>query len=292
LPALCARYSVRYLRRATSEGAKAGNLNFGLAHSEGDVILVLDADFQATTNILWRMVGLLEDSVALVQTPQHYYSTDPIQHNLGGGRAWTEEQRHFFDVVLPARDAWGSAVCVGTGFVVLRDALGPEGFPTGCLSEDVYLGQVLRSRGYKLRYLNEVLAYGAAADSLPEYIRQRIRWCQGSIQFLWLPYGAFRAPGLSLLERLFYLEMPLYWVSQFLFLALMMFAPLAYFWAGVPVFSAPLDDAVSYVVPRIFVVAAVTYWISGGRIMPIRSSRRSRRPSRSSTFSRPWARWF
>jgi cellulose synthase (UDP-forming) len=240
-----------------------------LSQTSSDFVLVLDADFQARPNILWRTIGLLDDRVALIQVPQHYFSTDPIQHNLGGARAWTEEQRHFFDIVLPARDAWGNAVCVGTGFLVRRDALGPEGFPTGCLSEDVYLGYFLRSHGYQVRYLNEALSHGAAADSLPEYIRQRVRWCQGSIQFLWLPYGALRAPGLGLLDRLFYLEMPLYWISQFLFLALMLLAPAVYFWSGVPVFSAHLDDALSHVLPRIFIVALVTYWISDGRVMPI-----------------------
>ena len=202
LPDLCAGYGVRYLRRGTSDGAKAGNLNHGLAHSTGEVILVLDADFRATPNILWRLVGLLDETTALVQTPQHYYTTDPIQHNLGGGRDWTEEQRQFFDVVLPARDAWGAAVCVGTGFVVRRDALGLGGFETACLSEDVYGGFAIRSRGFRVRYLNEPLAFGAAADSLSEYIRQRVRWCQGIIQAVWLPYGPFRAPNRRLIDRL------------------------------------------------------------------------------------------
>ncbi len=269
LPYLCARYGVRYLRRPTSEHAKAGNLNFGLAQSTGAVILVLDADFRATRNILWRLVGLLDERVALVQTPQHYYSSDPIQHNLGGMRAWTEEQRHFFDVVLPARDAWGNAVCVGTGFVVRREALGPGGFEIGCLSEDVYGGYALMSRGLRVLYLNEPLAMGAAADSVPEYIRQRVRWCQGILQAVFLPYGPLRASGLRLVDRLFYLEMPLYWVSQFGFLGLVLLAPLIYFWTGVPAFDASLEAAAFRVLPRIVASSAVMYWLSGGRVMPI-----------------------
>ena len=275
LPDLCAEYGVRYLRRSTSGGAKAGNLNHGVAHSTGEVILVLDADFRATPNILWRLVGLLDDTTALVQTPQHYYTTDPIQHNLGGGRCWTEEQRHFFDVVLPARDAWGAAVCVGTGFVVWRNALGQHGFETACLSEDVYGGFAVRSRGFEVRYLNEALAFGAAADSLSEYIRQRIRWCQGIIQALWLPYGPVRTPGLRFIERLLYAEMPAYWISQFGFLFFLLVAPAVYFWTGVPAFGCSSDQAASYLAPRVVGAAMVFYWISGGRVMPFISEIRN-----------------
>jgi cellulose synthase (UDP-forming) len=269
LPALCQECGVRYLRRTSSVDAKVGNLNFGISNTQADVILVLDADFRAEANILWRTVGLLDDRVALVQTPQHYYSSDPIQDNLGGETAWTEEQRHFFDVVLPARDAWGNALCVGTGFVVRRDALGPDGFVTGCLSEDVYSGYELLSRGYEIRYLNECLSHGAAADTLPEYIRQRVRWCQGIVQALWLPHGPLRAAGLRLLDRLFYIEMPLYWVSEFGFLACVLIAPLLYLWAGLTVFTCSLDDALSYVLPRLVAVSMVSYWMSKGRVMPV-----------------------
>ena len=269
LPGLCAHYGARYLRRSVHSGAKAGNLNHGISNTQAEVLLVLDSDFRAKPNILWRTVGMLDERVALLQTPQHYYSSDPIQHNLGGARFWTEEQRHFFDVVLPARDAWANALCVGTGFVVRREALGAGGFATGCLSEDVYGGYVLVSKGFKVRYLNECLSYGAAADSLPEYIRQRVRWCQGILQATWLPYGPLRAPGLSLVDRLFYLEMPLYWMSQFGLLACVLLAPLVFLFTGVPVFQCSVDDALSNVLPRIVVVSMVGYWISRGKVMPI-----------------------
>lgn len=269
LEALCVRYGVRYLRRESSAGAKAGNLNHGLANTDGEVVLVLDADFLAKPNILWRTVGLLDDETALVQTPQHYYSSDPIQRNLGGGKAWTEEQRFFFDKAIPSRDAWGNAICVGTGFVVRRAALEPDGFETGCLSEDVYGGFALVNRGWQIRYLNECLSHGAAADSLVEYIRQRTRWCQGIIQAIWLPYGPLRAPHLRLVDRLLYLEMPLYWVSQYGLLAMIVLAPAVYFWTGVPVFRSPLDEATAHVVPRIVASGLVTYWISEGKVMPI-----------------------
>jgi len=269
LPDLCSRFGARYLHRADSEGAKAGNLNYGLSRSDGEVLLVLDADFHPKPEILWRTVGLLDDKTALVQTPQHYYSPDPIQHNLGGGRAWTEEQRFFFDVAIPAREAWGNAICVGTSFVVSRAALGPRGFEVDCLSEDVYGGYALVSRGWRVRYLNECLSYGAAADSVVEYIRQRVRWCQGIIQAVGLPYGPLHAPNLSLIDRLLYLEMPLYWISQYGLLALMVVAPAVYFWTGVPVFESTFDEAEAHVVPRIMASALVTYWLSGGKVMPI-----------------------
>jgi cellulose synthase (UDP-forming) len=269
LPTLCSECGAKYLRRTSSANAKVGNLNYGISQTDAEVFLFLDADFRVEANILWRTVGLLDEHVALVQTPQHYYSSDPIQHNLGGETAWTEDQRYFFDVYLPARDAWKNAVCVGTSFVVRRSALLPEGFITGCLSEDVYAGYELLSRGHKILYLNEPLSRGSAADSLPGYIRQRVRWAQGILQSIFLPHGPLRAKGLGLLDRLFYLEMPLYWISQYGFLGCVLLAPVVYFWTGVPVFMCSIDDVMSYMLPRIAAVSMVVYWISKGKVMPI-----------------------
>jgi len=269
LPALCGQYGVQYCQRKTSAGAKAGNLNYGLTQSQSDVVLVLDADFVAEPGILWRTVGLLDDTVALVQTPQHFSNPDAIQGNLRISKWATEEQRFFFDEVLPALDWWGNAACVGTSFVVRRDALGPEGFPTGALSEDVYLGYRLMANGYQVRYLNERLSAGAAASSAAEYVKQRVRWSMGSVQFPFLEFGPLRASRLRLLDRVLFANMSLYWIVEFSFLAAILFSPVVYFWSGVPVFLASLDEAGAFILPRIIASAMVMFWRSEGRVMPV-----------------------
>ena len=89
----CVAQGVTYVSRPENTGAKAGNMNHALRQmAEEDTapsfIAVLDADFVPHSNFLKRTVALLKDEkVGLVQTPQHFFNSDPIQHNLGLSRS-------------------------------------------------------------------------------------------------------------------------------------------------------------------------------------------------------------
>ena len=127
---------------------------------------------------------MLEDpAVAVVQSPRFFYNADPIQHNLHAAQSWVDDQRIFFDVFQPAKDAWDCAFCVGTSFIVRRDRLTEiDGFPDEAICEDLNLSYTLLRHGYKTRWLNERLSVGLSAEGLPEYISQRTRWCLGTMQ--------------------------------------------------------------------------------------------------------------
>src|SRR4051794_35302598 len=183
----CDEAGARYITRANNDHAKAGNLNNALrvtaAQTNAPVILVLDADFAPRPDFLRRTVGLLASpQVAAVQTPQFYQNPDPIQHNLLAAQSWVDDQRFFFDIFQPAKDAWGCAFCVGTSFVIRRDRLNEiGGFPQQAVTEDIHLTYALLAKGYETWWLNERLSVGLSAEGIPEYITQRARWCLGTI---------------------------------------------------------------------------------------------------------------
>lgn len=270
LEELARERGARYLARSERKGFKAGNLNHALRHTQGDVILCLDADFAAAPNLLRRTVGLLADpEVAIVQTPQHFVNPDAIQANLRGSGAWPDEQRVFFDVLQPARDAWDNAFCVGTSFVVKRRCLEEiGGFPEASIVEDLYTTYCLKDRGYVTRYLNEPLSAGLAADDLGEFLKQRCRWAQGTLQCLWLPHGPLRARRLSLLDRLFFLD-PIVFYLSYLYVALTLFAPAVYWWTGTTVFHSKLGHLLNMFAPRMGASMVVLYWLSGRRVVPV-----------------------
>ena len=190
------------------------------------VILVLDADFAPRPDFLKRTVGLLSNpDVAVVQTPQFYYNPDPIQHNLLAAQSWVDDQRFFFDVFQPAKDAWGCAFCVGTSFVVRRDRLNEiGGFPSQAISEDINLTYTMLANGYQTRWLNEKLSIGLSAEGIPEYITQRARWCLGTIQVALLHDGPFFGSGFTFTQRWHYLHGVLNWLCK-PFLVLLLIAP-------------------------------------------------------------------
>jgi cellulose synthase (UDP-forming) len=267
---LCAAGSVGYFARPSNEHGKAGNLNFALPRTAGELVLVIDADFVLEPQFLYRTAGFLvyQERVALVQTPQHFRNPDPVQHNLLGTGAWTEEQHFFMNVVQSGRDAYENAFCVGSGWLVKRACLEDMGgFPQGSICEDLEISYVLRGRGLRTLFLNEPLAVGLAPESLPEYVKQRVRWCTGTLQHLFLPTGPLRGAGLSLLDRVFYLEPVVCWLT-YPFILMLLAAPILYWFTGVTALDAPGEGAALVLLPRFLAGYVLWHWLSRGKVMP------------------------
>jgi cellulose synthase (UDP-forming) len=270
----CERKGVHYARRPDNAHAKAGNLNNGLrlsaAATNAPYILVLDADFTPHRNIAYRTLGLFDEpKVGLVQTPQFYYNADPIQHNLRATDSWVDEQRVFFDVLQPAKDAADVAFCVGTSFVIRRDAITEAGgFPTGSVCEDIYTTYTLMRSGWVTRWLNERLSNGLSADSIVDYINQRSRWCLGTIQVALLRDGPLRGRGYSFAARVHYVHGLLHWLTK-PFILLMLAAPALYWYTGVSAFHATPRAFAMYGLPPLVMFWGYTYWISQRRCLPV-----------------------
>ena len=271
LRAMCRELGVGYLARPTNEHGKAGNLNHALRRTAGEFVLPLDADFVVRPDFLYRTLGFLLDrpDLGLVQTPQHFRNPDPVQHNLLGSRAWTEEQHYFMTVAQPARDAHGNAFCVGTGFVVRRSCLDElGGFPQETICEDLELSYALLARGRRTLYLNEPLSHGLAPESVPEYVKQRVRWCCGTVQQAFVRTGPLRGPGLSLFDRLFYLEGILYWLT-FPFVVLLLVAPAVFWFTGVPALECRNPELFMLLAARWAARPVARYWLSERKVLPV-----------------------
>ena len=275
LRAYCERVGARHVTRPDNKGAKAGNLNNGLAatarETNAPVVLVLDADFAPRRDFLKRTVGLLlsDPEVAIVQTPQFYYNADPIQHNLLAEKSWVDDQRFFFDIFQPAKDAWGCAFCVGTSFVVRRDRLDEiGGFPDQAISEDINLTYTMLARGYRTVWLNEPLSFGLSAEGIPEYITQRARWCLGTIQVALLRNGPFFGRGFSFTQRWHYFHGVLNWLCK-PFMVLLLIAPTIYWFGGLPAFETDYLSFLRYGMPALLAQVIYMGWISRARTLPL-----------------------
>ena len=270
----CETTGARYITRDNNRHAKAGNLNNGLAvtarETNAPLILVLDADFSPRPDFLKRTAGLLSHpDVAVVQTPQFYYNPDPIQHNLLAGQSWVDDQRFFFDIFQPAKDAWGCAFCVGTSFMVRRDRLAEiGGFPNEAISEDINLTYTMLRHGYKTWWLNERLSIGLSAEGIPEYITQRARWCLGTIQVALLRNGPSFGRGFTFTQRWHYLHGVLNWLCK-PFMVLLLVAPPIYWFAGMPAFETSYLSFLRYGVPALLGQMTYMAWISRSRTLPL-----------------------
>lgn len=272
----CARNGVEYVTRPDNKGAKAGNINHTLrllatSDSPPDYVAVLDADFVPHQGFVQRCLSLFHDpKVGLVQTPQHFFNADPIQHNLGLSRSYPDEQRFFFDHVQPSRDAWGIAFCCGTSSVVRFSAVVEiGGFPTESVTEDFMLTLVLQEHGWKTVYLNEALTEGLAPEGLKEYVTQRARWCLGLMQIARSDYGPLGDSRLRLRDRWSVADSVIFWLSAFSFRLASIFFPLLYWYFNVIVVDAELVEVLRYFGPYYLWSLMAISLVSRGGIVPI-----------------------
>ncbi len=204
--AMAEELGVVYLARGRNVDAKAGNLNFGLAHSAAEFVMVLDSDHIPLPHALDAMLGFFRDRrVALVQTPQDYYNIDAFQYcNARNGALW-HDQSFYYSIAQPCRDRVNGASCVGTSVVYRRaalDAIG--GIPVDTVTEDIHTSLKLHKAGYQCVFLPDPLAYGIAAGDLRDYYRTRRRWAHGNLHVLRLENVPF-CKELSLVQNLSYL---------------------------------------------------------------------------------------
>lgn len=253
----------KYLTRPDNLYAKAGNLNQAIHKTNGELIVVFDADFVPTKNFLTRTVGFFQkDKVALVQTPQSFFNIDPIARNLGLENILTPEEEVFYRQIQPIRDGAGSVICSGTSFVVRRKALeAVGGFVTDSLSEDYFTGIRLSAIGYRLVYLDEKLSAGLAAENISAQATQRLRWARGTLQAFFIKSNPLTISGLGLIQRLAHFEGLLYWftsISRVGFLIM----PLAYAFLDVIPIRATPREMVYFFLPYYLIQLTVFSWLN------------------------------
>jgi cellulose synthase (UDP-forming) len=273
---LCAARQVGYLTRPDNSHAKAGNINNGLAHLASleagpEFIVVLDADFVVHDNFVSRTLALFHDpTIGLVQTPQHFFNSDPIQSNLRIGQAYPDEQRFFFDDLMASRDAWGIAFCCGTSSMIRWEGLQAiGGFPTDSVTEDFLVTLRLKQHGLRTVYLNERLSDGLAPEGLKEYVTQRGRWCLGFMQIIRGPLSPFRPNRLDWMDRFGLIDALLYWGSTFYFRLACLLVPALYWLFGISAVNASFPEVVAYFIPYFIAVMVALNWTTGGKVIPI-----------------------
>jgi cellulose synthase (UDP-forming) len=199
---LAALAGARYLTRPDNAHAKAGNINAALPRTDGDLVLVLDADHVPMPDALDAVVGYFDEpKMALVQTPHDFFNHDSAQHYDVG----RHEQSLFYRVICPGKDRHGAAYWCGSAALINRHALLEiGGVATETIAEDFHTTIRLQRHGWRSRYHDEVLVQGLAPHDLDSYLLQRDRWARGNLAVFTLPESPLRADTLSPLQRLSY----------------------------------------------------------------------------------------
>ncbi|MBD8553408.1 UDP-forming cellulose synthase catalytic subunit [Rhizobium sp. CFBP 8762] len=254
LKALCEAMGVNYHARKKNDHAKAGNLNEGLKISNGELVVVFDADHAPVRDFLKETVGFFREDpkLFLVQTPHYFLNPDPLEKNLKTFKRMPSENEMFYSILQRGLDKWNSSFFCGSAAVLRREALNTaDGFSGQTITEDCETALALHSSGWHSIYVDKPLIAGLQPETFVSFIGQRARWCQGMLQILILR-RPFLARGLTMAQRICYAGINLFWLfplSRLIF----MFSPLLYIFFSLEIYEANILEFASY---------AVTYLIS------------------------------
>ncbi|UCH80749.1 MAG: glycosyltransferase [Nitrospiraceae bacterium] len=194
---LASQYGARYLSRPERTDAKAGNLNFGLSHASGDLVLVLDADQVPQPEIIKKMVGYFNlEKIGYVQSRQTYFlpEDDPFFN----------QDEVFYGMIQMGRDNNNTVISCGSGIIYRRKALDDiGGFSTWNLVEDLHTSFQLNAKGWRSLYYSYPLSRGLAPDHVWAVFKQRRQWCTDTLRMFFWDNPLFKK-GLNLRQRMDY----------------------------------------------------------------------------------------
>ncbi len=201
---------VRVLR--TANGGKAAALNHGVARTDAEIVVALDADTVFARDTIRRLarhfadlrVGAVAGNAKVgnrVNLLTRWQALEYItSQNL---------ERRAFDVldcitVVPgAVGAWRRELLERAG-----------GFSPTTLAEDADLTLAVRRLGYSIVYEEQAIALTEAPDTIGGFTRQRYRWMYGTFQAAWKHADALFRPRYGSLG---FVALPNIFVFQVLF---------------------------------------------------------------------------
>jgi cellulose synthase (UDP-forming) len=155
-------------------------------------------------------------------------------------------------------------VCHGSCFVVRRCALEKiGGVPTETITEDWATSIKLQAAGYKLHYLNEALSAGMSADRCGEFVQQRSRWAQGTLQALFASTNPLTIPGLTWRQRLMHTAGIAYYLGSVSSL-FNLIAPLLFLFFGAHLLRMTIPEILFYRLPFMVGFYLLYSWLTRG----------------------------
>lgn len=236
---LASKYDFHYLARNDRNDAKAGNLNYGIANTDGDLILALDADQICEPNIIKSLIGYFEFAyIGFVQTAQRFI--------LPKGDPFGNSDELFYRSMLNGKDTDNAAFSCGSGVMYRRKALNDVGgFSTWNLVEDVHTSMKLHSKGWRSVYHNHPLSTGTAPTDILAVYKQRRQWATDSIRLLFWD-SPFRQEGLSLKQKVQYFQVGFVYLMSAFIMPIYYIAPAWSMLTGNFIINAPAEEYLLY----------------------------------------------
>lgn len=234
--ALVARYQsegldMGLLHRERRDGYKAGALASGLATARGDFLAIFDADFQPEPDFLLQTIPLFLNEPWLGVVQARWGHLNGRRSLLTGAQALALD-KHFVVEQAVRHRADLFPKFNGTAGIWRRTSLEDSGgWQDDTVCEDLCLSTRAVLRGWRFRFLPNVIAPAELPSTASAYKSQQARWAKGSTQCL-IKYGRpiLACRNQSRTARLYALLTMSAYISSFLVLLLLLLQlPLLYY---------------------------------------------------------------
>jgi cellulose synthase/poly-beta-1,6-N-acetylglucosamine synthase-like glycosyltransferase len=170
------------MRRGERLGFKAGNLAFGLQHSDAPYVAIFDADFVPPTDFLRRTVPALVADSGLAYVQARWGHANRTKNWLTRAQGMLLDAH--FAVEQEARFRGGLPMSFnGTAGVWSRSAIDNGGGWTGdTLTEDLDLSMRCAMKGWRSALMSDVEVPGELPESAAAWRAQQARWTKGHAQ--------------------------------------------------------------------------------------------------------------
>ncbi|TNE57780.1 MAG: glycosyltransferase [Bacteroidetes bacterium] len=194
---------VQVIRRPDRKAFKAGNMNHGLAEAatEEPYFAIADADEILPPDFLTKLVPIMENdpTCGFVQA-NHRANPDSksaLAKSLGVGIDihWKWYQ--------PLRNEYGFVMFLGHGALLRRKCWEEIGGFPDIVSEDLGFAIHIREKGYRGRFIEDVICYEDFPDTVRAFRIRHMKWTRGTSEFLRRKMGwLLRAKNISWTEKL------------------------------------------------------------------------------------------
>lgn len=171
---------IRYLKRESREGFKAGNLCHGILNSTADFFAIFDADFIPPEDFLLKTLPCFKDpDLGFLQTGIGYENSDASYLT----RFQAMEMGHQQFVTVGLSEDGNMASLSGSSCVWRRacfDEVG--GWTSATATEDVDIGYRAQFGDWKYAYMKDVVSLSILPETISAFRIQRERWGRGLMQ--------------------------------------------------------------------------------------------------------------
>jgi len=173
---------IEHIMRPDRTGFKAGALKYGTERATGELMAIFDADFVPPQDFLRKSVPyfVMEKEVGLVQARWGHLnegeSLITLLQSIGiNGHFMVEQSARNWNGLLMNFN--------GTAGILRKAAIQEAGnWQDDTLTEDMDLSYRMQLKGWKCRYLVDLIAPAEVPENINAFKSQQFRWAKGSIQ--------------------------------------------------------------------------------------------------------------